>query len=600
VRELAAHLRRISPYLRPYRLRLAGALALVFALSLAEIGKPWPLKVVIDNVLGGAPLPAAGYPDQIGAAALLAAAAIGLVLLYVAVGLLQVASNYVTIDVGQRMVDDFRSELYQHLQRLSLRFHSRRSAGELMYRLAADTFAIQTLTMNGFFPTVSAIVMLAGMLVVMARLDVYLTCIALVVCPLLGLAIRFMSARITRVATAARERESDLYSVAERSMSAVKVIQAFTTEDEEHRRFADVSRASLTANLRLYTYQTGYSMLVNVIAAVGTAAVLWVGARAVQGGRLTVGDLIVFTSYLASLYAPINSISNSYGLVQGAKAGVGRVYEILEMAPDVPDGPRMLTRADVHGAFELRDVTFGYAPGQTVLRDVSLRVAPGERIALVGATGAGKTTLVSLLARFYDPNEGAVLLDGVDLRELNARSLRRQMAMVLQPPIVFPTTLRENVAYGRRDATPADVLAAAEAAQLGPLLARLPEGLDTVIGERGATLSEGERQRLTIARAILRDAPILILDEPTSALDAETEALLLHSLDRLLRGRTSFVIAHRLSTIREASRILVLRDGGIAEIGTYEELVARRGHFARLHAAQLGLEPPDARDDVRA
>jgi ATP-binding cassette subfamily B protein/subfamily B ATP-binding cassette protein MsbA len=597
VSELLAHLRRISPYLRPYRLRLAGAVGLVFGISLAEIAKPWPLKVVVDNVLGGKPLPLLGFPDRMGIGTLLGLVAIGLVVLYVVLGLLQVVSNYVTIDIGQRMVDDFRSELYQHLQRLSLRFHNRRSAGDLMYRLAADTFAIQTLTMNGFFPTISALAMLVGMLVVMARLDSYLTLIALVVCPLLALVIRFMSSRITRVATHARERESELYTAAERSMSAIKVIQAFTSEDEEHKRFVDVSRASLSANLRLYTFQTGYSMLVNVIGAVGTAAVIWAGARAVLDGRLTVGDLLIFSSYLASLYAPINSISNSYGLVQGAKVGVGRVYEILEMAPDVPDGPRLLSRTEVRGAFDLDHVTFGYVPGQPVLRDVTLHVDAGEMIAFVGATGAGKTTLVSLLARFYDPIEGRVLLDGIDVRTLNVRSLRRQFAMVLQPSIVFPTTLRDNISYGRREASAQEIAAAAQAAQLGGLLRRLPQGLDTEIGERGATLSEGERQRLTIARAILRDAPVLILDEPTSALDAETEALLMDSLTHLLHGRTAFVIAHRLSTIRNASRIVVLREGGIVEMGSYDELVALDGYFARLHNTQFGLVD-DGRESV--
>jgi ATP-binding cassette subfamily B protein/subfamily B ATP-binding cassette protein MsbA len=299
--------------------------------------------------------------------------------------------------------------------------------------------------MNGFFPTISALAMLVGMLVVMARVDLYLTMIALVICPLLALVIRVMSARITRVATDARERESELYTAAERSMSAIKVIQAFTREDEEHQRFIGFSRASLSANLQLYTYQTGYSMMVNVIAAVGTAVVIWVGAKSVLDGRLTIGDLLIFTSYLASLYAPINSISNSYGLVQGAKVGVARVYEILETAPDVPDGPRKLARDDVKGGFALENVTFGYVPGQPVLRDVSLRVEPGEMIALVGATGAGKSTLVSLLARFYDPDAGRVLLDGVDLKSYEVRSLRQQFAMVLQPPIVFPTTLHYNI-----------------------------------------------------------------------------------------------------------------------------------------------------------
>ena len=357
--ELLAHLRRISPYLRPYRLRLAGAMGLVFLISLAEVAKPWPLKIVVDNVLGGKPLALAGYPEAMSNTTLLGFAAGGLVILYLLIGLLQVISNYVTIDIGQRMVDDFRSELYQHLQRLSLRFHNVRSAGDLMYRLAADTFAIQTLTMNGFFPTISALAMLVGMLIVMAKLDAYLTLIALLVCPLLAIVIRVMSARITRVATHARERESELYSAAERSMSAIKVIQAFTREEEEHRRFIGVSRASLSANLQLYTFQTGYSMLVNVVGAVGTAAVIWVGAKSVLAGELSVGDLLIFSSYLASLYAPINSISNSYGLVQGAKVGVGRVYEILEMAPDVPDGPRKLQRSEVRGAFTIDRVTFG-------------------------------------------------------------------------------------------------------------------------------------------------------------------------------------------------------------------------------------------------
>jgi ATP-binding cassette subfamily B protein/subfamily B ATP-binding cassette protein MsbA len=589
VSELLAHLRRISPYLRPYRLRLAGAVGLVFLISLAEVAKPWPLKVVVDNVLGGKPLPLAGFPEETSASTLLAMAAGGLVLLYLLIGLLQVLSNYVTIEIGQRMVDDFRSELYQHVQRLSLSFHHRRSAGDLMYRLAADTFAIQTLTMNGFFPTISALAMLVGMLVVMARVDLYLTMIALVICPLLALVIRVMSARITRVATDARERESELYTAAERSMSAIKVIQAFTREDEEHQRFIGFSRASLSANLQLYTYQTGYSMMVNVIAAVGTAVVIWVGAKSVLDGRLTIGDLLIFTSYLASLYAPINSISNSYGMVQGAKVGVGRVYEILETAPDVPDGTRKLARDDVQGGFDLEHVSFGYVAGQPVLRDISLHVEPGEMIALVGATGAGKSTLVSLLTRFYDPDAGRVLLDGVDLRSYDVRSLRQQFAMVLQPPIVFPTTLRDNISYGRREATEEEILAAAAAAQLGPMLAALPHGLDSELGERGASLSEGQRQRLTIARAILRDAPILILDEPTSALDAQTEALLMASLEVLLRGRTSFVIAHRLSTIRSASRIVVLQDGGIAEIGSYRELVERGGLFARMHNTQFGL-----------
>ena len=594
MRGLLGLIAKVGPYLRPYRWRFLASASLVVALSGAEILKPWPLKIVVDCVLGGKPLAWLGYPEHVGARTLLLLAALGLVALYVLIGVLSVASNYLTIDVGQLMVNDFRSDLYQHLQRLSLRFHTQRGSGDLMYRLTADTFAIQTLAMNGFFPTVSALVMLVGMILVMARLDWQLTLMALAICPLLAAAISQVGRRITRVATDAREKESRLYSVAQRAMSSIKVIQAFTSEEDEHRSFIDVSRASLDANLSLYTVQTAYSMAVNVIGAIGTAGVIWFGATHVMSGTLTIGDLLVFTTYLASLYAPINTISSTYGLIQGAKVGIGRVFEILETAPDVPDGARTLARADVRGEVAFENVSFSYQPEQPVLRELSFHVAPGETIAIVGPTGAGKSTLVSLLVRFYDPSSGRVLLDGQDLRTLTVRSLRRQVAMVLQPPLVFPTTVRENIAYGRRDASLDEIRAAARAAQLEPLLEKLPHGLDTAVGEKGATLSEGECQRLTIARAILRDAPILIFDEPTSALDAETEALLMGSLEELMRKRTTFVIAHRLSTVRRASRIMVLREGRIVELGSFAELMSRRGYFAKLHETQFGTAPGEA------
>lgn len=586
--DLARQWQRILPYVRPFRGRLLVALALVFGISLAEILKPWPLKVVLDNVLGGRPIDWLGYPSSLGPQQLLLLAAVGLVLLHVVLGLLSVASNFVTIDIGQRMVDDFRADLYQQLQRLSLAFHSRRDAGDLIFRLTADTFAIQTLAMNGVFPTISAVVMLAGMIAVMARISPRLTLVALAIVPLLLAAIRFVGRRITRDATSAREKESQLYSAAQRSMTAMKVIQAFANEQEELDRFRAISRASLDANLRLYTLQTGYTMGVSAIGALGTAAVLWFGARGVLGGGMSVGDLVVFTSYLASLYAPIQTLSATFGLLQAAKVGVGRVFEILETAPDVPDGPETLVPGTVRGRIELRDVSFGYTSDRTVLDGVSLDVSPGETIAIVGSTGAGKSTLVSLVSRFYDPTAGQVLLDGRDLRSFDKRSLRRQIGMVLQPPIVFPASLRDNIAYGSPEATSEQVERAARDAQLGGLLSRLPRGLDTVLGEDGISLSEGEKQRVTIARALLRDAPILILDEPTSALDAETEARLMETIERLMEGRTSFVIAHRLSTVRRASRILVLDGGRIAEIGPFDELVARDGLFARLHATQFG------------
>jgi ATP-binding cassette subfamily B protein/subfamily B ATP-binding cassette protein MsbA len=582
-------LRKILRRLLPYWGAFTVAILQVLAIGVLELAKPWPLKVIVDNVLGGHPLDWPGLRD-LDARALLAVACGALVGAYVLLGVLSVTSNYATISVGQRMVNDFRSELYAHLQRLSLAFHSRRAVGDLLYRLTADTFAIQTLTMNGFFPLLTSLVLLVGMVVVMVRLDWTLTLIALAVVPLLFISITAMSRQITSLATDARVKESALWAVAQQTMGAIRVIQAFTTEDDEQRRFLATSRESLAANLRLYTFQTVYSAFVSVLIAGGTAAVLWIGASHVLSGRLTIGDVLVFTSYLASLYAPINSLTQTFGLVQSARVGAERVFEILETAPDLADGSRDLRRGDVHGAITFDEVRFGYDPERTVLREVSFHARAGELVAVVGATGAGKTTLVSLVPRFYDPTAGRVLLDGIDVREFRLKALRQQVAMVLQPALVFPTTVRENIAYGRPEANAAQIREAAHLAQLDAFLERLPAGLDTMVGEGGATLSAGEQLRITIARAILRDAPLLILDEPTSALDAETEALVMQGLERLMAGRTTFVIAHRLSTVRRADTILVLDEGRIVEQGSFTELVARGGHFARLHRTQFGEE----------
>jgi ATP-binding cassette, subfamily B, bacterial len=570
---------KVLARLRPYRRAFIGAILQVLLIGLLELAKPWPLKIVVDNVLGGHPFAIRGLATLPPQELLLVACGL-LVGVYALLGALAVTSNYATINVGQRMVNDFRSELYAHLARLSLAFHSRRQVGDLLYRLTSDTFAIQTLTMNGFFPILTSLVLLVGMIVVMVRMDPLLTLVSLAIVPLLFLSIARLSVRITTLSTDARVKESAFWSVAQRTMGAIRVIQAFTTEDEEHRRFVDRSAESLAANLRLYTFQSVYSAFVNVLIACGTAVVLWLGARHVLDGTLTVGQVLVFTSYLASLYAPINSLTQTWGLIQSAK----------ETRSDLPDGPRALERGEVHGAVTFEDVRFGYDASREVLSGVTFHARAGDLIAVVGATGAGKTTLVSLIPRFYDLTAGRVLLDGIDVREFQLRALRQQVAMVLQQPIVFPTTVGENIAYGRPDASAAQIATAARLAQLDDFLARLPEGLETPIGESGATLSGGEQLRITIARAILRDAPLLILDEPTAALDANTEARVLAGLEQLMEGRTSFVIAHRLSTVRRADVILVLDQGRILEQGSFNELVARGGHFARLHQTQFGLE----------
>ncbi len=575
--------------LRPHRPLFVGAVVQVLVIGVLELAKPWPLKIVVDDVLGGGRL---GWPafDALSRTGMLAVACGMLVAVYALLGTLTVTSNYTTISIGQRMVNDFRADLYAHLQRLSLAFHSRREVGDLLFRLTADTLAIQTLTMNGFFPILTSVVLLGGMVAVMVRLDASMTLVALAIVPLLFVAIVLMSSRINELATEARVRESALWSVAQRTIGAIRVIQAFTTEQAEHRRFVDTSSASLDASLRLYTFQTIYSAFVNVLIAGGTAAVLWFGAVHVMAGALTIGDVLVFTSYLASLYAPINSLTQTWGLIQGARVGAERVFEILDTAPDLLDGTRELVAADVRGRIAFEDVEFGYDASRPVLRGVTFAAEPGSLVAIVGATGAGKTTLVSLIPRFYDVLAGRVLLDGVDVRELRLRALRTQVGMVLQPPLVFPTSLRENIAYGRPGATAAEVERAAALAQLDGFVARLPNGLDTVVGEGGATLSSGEQLRVTIARAILRDARILILDEPTAALDVETEARVMAGLENLMAGRTTFVIAHRLSTVRRADLVLVLDQGRIVESGSFADLVQRGGHFARLYRTQFGSE----------
>jgi ATP-binding cassette, subfamily B, bacterial len=583
---------RVLSYLPPYRQRLLWALVQVLLISAFEMLKPWPLKIIIDSVLGGQP-PPWGWPDSWSPQALLLAACAVLVLTYAALGALVVLNNYTTIGVGQRMVSKLRSDLYGHLHRLSLAFHSRAQVGDLIYRVTADTFALQSLTMNCLFPAVTALTLLAGMGVIMLRLDWKLTLVALGVCPALFVVIARLNSRITWLASDVRRRESEVYAVVQQSMSMMRVTQAFTREDEEHRRFMDVSGQSLAAGLRLYTLQTVYSSVVNVIIALGTAGVVWVGARHVMEGSLSIGTLVIFISYLASLYGPINSMFQTYGLAQGSRAAVQRVFDVLDIERDLNDSRREFPGNSARGEVAWEDVSFGYVRGQPVLSGVTLHVRPGQKVAVVGPTGVGKSTLLSLLPRFYDPWAGRVLVDGVDTREYRLAALRQQIAMVLQPPLVFHASVHDNIAFGRPNARRDEITTAARLAGIHETIMRLPDGYDTMVGEQGVTLSEGEKQRLTIARAILRDSPILVLDEPTSSLDSETEALIMQGLERLTAGRTTFIIAHRLATVRKADLIVVLRDGRIVEQGNFETLMEVPGTFASLYRLQAGVQEED-------
>jgi len=585
--------RRVGRYLRPYRARFVLAIALVALTAVLEIGKPWPLKIVVDDVLGAKPI-AFPWLRDFDARALLAAACLGLLALQMALALLGVRLNRLTIGIGQRMVSDLRAQLVAHLQRMSLGFFGRRPSQDLVYRVAFDTYAVQSMAMNGLFPFVTALTLLVGMTLVMVRMNPLLAGIFLTVAPLLFVTIRSVGRRITSLATEQRESESRFLSETQRGVGAIQVVQAFTAEARERARVMDASSRALVSAFRLYVFETRYSGIVNVLIALGTSAVLYAGGRLALSGALSAGDIIVFVTYLASLYGPINSISQTMGLIQGSAAGARRVFEILDAEPELKDAPHARPLGAVRGEVRFEDVGFAYGAGSENpfrLGGVSFEAPAGALVALVGPTGAGKSTLVSLLPRFYDPAQGRVLLDGRDLREIQLRSLRATIGIVPQAPVLFPATLEENIRYGKPEATPEELHHAAELADVLSFVATLPQGLATPVGPEGQALSQGQMQRITIARALLKDPRILILDEPTSALDAETEAFVMRGIERAMKGRTTFVIAHRLSTVRRADLLLVLEAGRLVEQGSYESLRRAGGLFQRLHEAQFLLTP---------
>ncbi len=588
---------RLSHHVAPYPLQLAGLIVLVLVGAGLTALIPWPMKLIVDYVFTGEPLPEyldwlstlAGTPT---AGALLAWLAASTLLLFATERGVQVVKAYLGDGVGNRMSYSLGGELFDHLQRLSLRFHYRQHSGDLVRRVITDSGCIRELVIGVLVPGLTAIVSLLIMFAVMWHLDPPLSAIALLAAIPMPVLISILAPRMTERAYVQQELQGQVMALAEQTLSALPMVQAFGQEGQEEQRFRALSRRTIRAYLQTIVSQLQFRVGVNATTAVGTAVLMVAGGVRVLDGSLSVGSLLVFLSYVAALYGPMETLAYLSSSFASATARARRVLEILDANQEVRDvaGAVVLPvrPSGEAGRIGFEAVSFGYEAQRPVLRDISLAVEPGETIALVGPTGAGKTTLVSLIPRFFDPWSGRVTLDGRDIRDIELASLRRQVSLVLQEPFILPLTAAENIAYGRPEASREEVIAAAVAANADEFIRGLPEGYDSRLGERGATLSGGQKQRLAIARALLKDAPVLILDEPTSALDAQTEALLLEALERLMRGRTTFIIAHRLSTIRNADRILVIEDGRVAETGTHRELIAANALYRRFYTTQFG------------
>jgi ATP-binding cassette subfamily B protein len=572
--------RRVLTYYRPFSAQTAVGLVLSRGAIGLSLLRPWPFKIIVDDILPRNPNARFGNSPS-----LIPLLCLGVVTIQLFWGLLNLASNYLFVKVGLQALLKLRTDLYAYLQSLSLKYHDARRSTDSSFRVAYDSQSIQTIYNKGFTNIFSSVMTLTGMFVVMLQFDWKLTLLSLGIIPLIVGAIYFFANRIRAESTSIQERDSAVLAQAQEGLSAIRMVHAFGREDYEVSQFRERAHESLEANLRLTLTNVKSALVIGTLMAMGTAAMYYLGTLHVLAGTLSLGSLILFSIYLGMLYQPLQELTYTTWAMEGATAGARRCFEVLDRADDVVDAPEAKEITKTAGAIGFTSVAFGYGVGQPVLSDINLSISPNQIVALVGGTGAGKSTLLSLVPRFYDPNSGSVTIDNLDLRSVTKKSLRGRIAIVLQDTVLFSTTIRENIAYGRPEATEDQIREAARRAQADEFISRMPGGYDSPVGERGGHLSVGQRQRIGIARAFLKDAPILLLDEPTSALDPTTEAAIMETIKELMRGRTTLIVTHRLATIHGVDRIVVLEHGRIVEQGTGPELVAKAGVYAKLYAS---------------
>jgi len=571
--------RRVLKYYRPF---LPQTL-LGLVLSLVGIGlnllKPWPFKIIVDNFLRSGSAIRGDWRTWI---ALLCLALVAIQLLW---GVMNWITNYLFVKTGLQALLELRTDIYSHLQRLSLKYHDARRSTDSSFRVAYDSQSIQTIYNKGFTNIFGSILTLIGTFIIMVQLDWQLTLLSLAIVPLIVGAIYIFAHRIRRESTSIQEQESAVLTQAQEGLSSIRMVHAFGREEFEISQFHQQARQSLQANLRLTLTNVNSALVISTLMVIGTAAMYYVGTLHVLASTLTLGSLLVFSAYLLMLYQPLESLTYTAWAMEGATAGAKRCFEVLDRQDDVIDSPDAVAISSALGAIAFRSISFGYAQDRHVLRDISLQIDPNQIVGLVGGTGAGKSTLLSLVPRFYDPNKGSITLDGRNLREITKKTLRTQIAIVLQDTLLFSTSVRENIAYGRPEAAEEEIVDAARRAQADEFIRQLPNGYASLVGERGGHLSVGQRQRIGIARAFLKNAPVLLLDEPTSALDPATESAIMDTIKELMRGRTTLIATHRLATIHSLDQIIVLEQGRIVEQGRGAELIAHGGVYAKLYSS---------------